>query len=697
MTKIKVIFNKKAVLLILTMGFCISFLFSTYGSLSTSNNINPEGTTLSDTVYLVGPDSYYNMQTCEHFIRTGEYRIEDPMLNYPIDNKGARPPLFNAIAIVLSFGNLEVLGWLMLLLPSIYGALLVFPMYFIGKELFNKKIAIVSALTLSVIPSISSASNGSVLGLFDHDSFLLLLFLLFFLFYIKALKGNYFIYGLLTAITLIMIYLTWVMSFFFFFLPIAFLLIKLLVDIIKEDYDSDVYFKTFIIYIMIFVFLPTVYLLTNGESILFEMTTIASCLGICFVYYIIFTKLYGINKNIPIVLYIAFIVAFFAFLFLFQDMEVPIVTSLTNFFFKGIYSNKVFVTIQEGSVYNLGKTVLLTGTTIFWLGFGGLIVYFYKTIKDNYANQNILFMTFFVVFLWLTTQTGRFTNYVVLFLVLLTVYLLYRIVLVNKKKSLIVVLSVVLIAPSALTLIDQTLNPYEMELEKQSVEYCSWLSTQDMGTPPAERPAVISWWDYGFFISAVGKHPVVADNFQSGVSTASVVFTSTSEKELISCLIVRILDFLTPLPENLTTQIKAHTDSDNLSYIINNRARPAKFNSFHSAELKMYEDTYNELSRLSDKEVNDLYRDIIVTTGYEIGYISVTKRDVLELAPIILYLANKSNYVLNLVPDKYYLQNGTANYAFYDTMMWKIYDGETLSFFKEVYINDNVRILKYRW
>jgi len=376
---------------------------------------------------------------------------------------------------------------------------------------------------------------------------------------------------------------------------------------------------------------------------------------------------------------------------------VPIVTSLTNFFFKGIYSNKVFTTIQEGSVYNLGKTILLTGTTIFWLGFGGLIVYFYKTIKDKFSNQNILLMSFFGVFLWLTTQTGRFTNYIVIFLILLTVYLLYRIVSVYKKKTIILVVAVILITPSALTSIDQTLNPYEMKLEKQSVEYCSWLSMQDTELPPEERPAVLSWWDYGFFISAVGKHPTVADNFQSGIPTASTLFTSTSEKEVISCLIVRILDSLTPLSDNLKYKIKEYTNNDNLSNIIDNRARPARFDSFLKAELDMYKESYIELSKLSNYTVNNLYRTIISETGYKIGYISVTKRDVLELAPIILYLANKSNYALNLTPDEYYLQNGTPNHAFYDTMMWKIYDRQNLSFFKEVYINDNVRILKYRW
>ena len=54
-------------------------------------------------------------------------------------------------------------------------------------------------------------------------------------------------------------------------------------------------------------------------------------------------------------------------------------------------------------------------------------------------------------------------------------------------------------------------------------------------------PAFISWWDYGFYESAIGDHPTVADNFQDGIPPAANFHTSTSEEEAVAVWIVRQL------------------------------------------------------------------------------------------------------------------------------------------------------------
>ena len=57
-----------------------------------------------------------------------------------------------------------------------------------------------------------------------------------------------------------------------------------------------------------------------------------------------------------------------------------------------------------------------------------------------------------------------------------------------------------------------------------------WLSKQDADLPPEERPAFISWWDYGFWCVYMGQHPTAADNFQYGYQFAGSFIASTDDR-----------------------------------------------------------------------------------------------------------------------------------------------------------------------
>ncbi len=79
--------------------------------------------------------------------------------------------------------------------------------------------------------------------------------------------------------------------------------------------------------------------------------------------------------------------------------------------------------------------------------------------------------------------------------------------------------------------------------EEYWVDAFDWLAKQDADiVNDADRPAFISWWDYGFYEAALGKHPTVADNFQDGIPPASNFHTATSEKDAVAVWIVRILE-----------------------------------------------------------------------------------------------------------------------------------------------------------
>ncbi len=68
-----------------------------------------------------------------------------------------------------------------------------------------------------------------------------------------------------------------------------------------------------------------------------------------------------------------------------------------------------------------------------------------------------------------------------------------------------------------------------------------WLATQDTEVPEGERPAFISWWDYGHWAMHVGRHPAAADNFQNGFQFAGNFIGAQGEENSTSLILARYL------------------------------------------------------------------------------------------------------------------------------------------------------------
>ena len=68
-----------------------------------------------------------------------------------------------------------------------------------------------------------------------------------------------------------------------------------------------------------------------------------------------------------------------------------------------------------------------------------------------------------------------------------------------------------------------------------------WLEKfkQDTQMAYSDRPAFVSWWDYGFQALDTGEHPSVSDNFQSGIPATGNMLLARSQIDLISMFIWR--------------------------------------------------------------------------------------------------------------------------------------------------------------
>ena len=67
-----------------------------------------------------------------------------------------------------------------------------------------------------------------------------------------------------------------------------------------------------------------------------------------------------------------------------------------------------------------------------------------------------------------------------------------------------------------------------------------WLAEQDTDQPYSDKPAFVSWWDYGFQALETGDHPSVSDNFQSGIPAAGNMLLARNQDDLTAMFIWRL-------------------------------------------------------------------------------------------------------------------------------------------------------------
>jgi len=204
--------------------------------------------------------------------------------------------------------------------------------------------------------------------------------------------------------------------------------------------------------------------------------------------------------------------------------------------------------------------------------------------------------------------------------------------------------------------------------EQYWVDAFAWLNDQDTEIEiPGERPAFISWWDYGFYGVAVGGHPVVADNFQDGIPPAANFHTAKSEMEAIGVWIVRLVNG--HIRENggkMSTEVvnilQNYLGENNANNVTNWMENTANSPSYHSpigeeydeelskelleGEQYSYNVVYHDITNLfndtlEDESITLLYHDIQEATGRSIRYYGVEGYDE-QIFNIFGFLADKS-------------------------------------------------------
>jgi dolichyl-diphosphooligosaccharide--protein glycosyltransferase len=218
---------------------------------------------VNDWVWFRETDAYYYMRNIEilvnHFPHFNSF---DPYILYPGGAGGLTRPFFpwliaGIIRLVTqgapTLHTMEVVAAYM---PAILGTLTLIPVYFIGKELFNRWVGVISAALVAILPG--EFLHRSLLGFTDHHVAEVLFSTVCILFLIMAIKRarereisfNHIlnrnwstitkplVYTLLAGVFLGIYLLTWQGGLLFIFIIFVYLVIQFIMDHLRRK-SSD--------------------------------------------------------------------------------------------------------------------------------------------------------------------------------------------------------------------------------------------------------------------------------------------------------------------------------------------------------------------------------------------------------------------------------------------------------------------------
>ncbi|HEQ78681.1 MAG TPA: hypothetical protein ENN76_00275, partial [Euryarchaeota archaeon] len=798
--------NWKAILAVILVFALALFVRSYFGFDSATNDGD-------DFLLSGGSDAYYYKRIIDFTAETGKDITFDPMLNYPLGTRNPRPPLYGwsnvfagqAIAPILGMDDHTSIWYVFQMSTAFWGALTIVPLYFIGREIFDKRTAIVAAITLALM---AAHIDRSVLSNGDHDAYVLFFVTCAFYFYLRALntvKGDRWVENLLKPASLKAglkkYFSSNKRSLLYAFLSAMFMLC------VSLAWQGFIYI---IVVVLIYLVIQLFFNMFRKKDSLAVLSIFAVSIGI----FLIFSGPHYVLNNLvrqwydqPVILY--FTALFFGALFV-ASRDIPWIVSLpailiiAGLTFSGVYlidpelaitiasgagyviQTKAYETIAEAQAPDFSRLGMAFGLLTFYLSIAGMFMLIYRMRKEGstgytfivaWASANIILSLSAARFMFTAAPAFALTSAWVLVIIyekmgfekIIRTFrkfegspfkALKKSVKISQIAVLLVFLSLVVV-PNAWFAVDAGI-PYEdksdydekiqdtvpdffksdrqeeagnwyfgafgYSLPKKTSYYPAayqWLATQDTDIVKEEdRPAFISWWDYGFEVVQEGKHPTVADNFLGGHRLAGNFLMSQSESESIALLVVRILegDYKHGNGE-LSPGVK--------EVLVNNGLNPSKVEDVfgsgdrYVSEVKNNPDIYGPMDqdRLLEQnaqyamlrvyvvtmgttqDVVNLYADLEKETGHVIRYAAVDRRlfpfsamdtgifyapaklsdrrmnddtntpiDFYEVKVVGIY---GDEYTFDDIPNNFQFSHYKLAYTemFFNTMLYKIYIG----------------------
>ncbi|MEA3137159.1 MAG: dolichyl-phosphooligosaccharide-protein glycotransferase, partial [Thermoplasmata archaeon] len=624
-----------------------------------------------------GNDPYYHDRSLRHLLDTGKNLNFDPAINYPEGRSNPNPPLFiwttAPLAVGLEAAHVDdPTGMALNIMTGLWGALAIFPVYMIARDLWGRGTGLWAALFTAIsAPHI----QRSVWGYADHDGITMFLITLAFAFLVKAFRAlnvreyvatwakaearnagikaaftsnkTAFLWSALSGVALTATALVWKGY------PYALAVIavavgfQLIADHLRNR-DSTALFAVYLLPLLMVVVLP--YLLYYRMFPEFLGGTIYPSLYV-FLGVLVAGLILVPTREIPSIvvfpaLLVAALVGLALLLFVFPAAGYQIFSGLGYF-----NQSKLYTTIAEAQRAQIGFVAASFGFFAFLFGFFG----FWQSLKGAWKGDPayMLVTAWGAVAFFMAFAASRFVmNAVPVFAIFIGVFMAWLFARLGfsldknvaaygqrtkrswGKWTLAVLAVVFIVVPNVWFGVDASMSSeYERDNKLDDhffgafgisfdlrdngwLETMDYLSQQDTQLKLEDRPAVIAWWDYGHWNVGIGEHPTVADPFQSHYELAGRFLASESEEEGMSWLSILLVDYDywhdgTGFSQGVASAL--------------DQASPGLSGSYPATGS--YDQQYDHLSsKVNGTAVFPLYDHLTEATGKRVGYMAADIR-----------------------------------------------------------------------
>jgi len=400
---------------------------------------------VNDWVWFRETDAYYYMRNIETLVNNfPHFNTFDPYMLYPGGGGGLTRPFFPwliaGIIRLVSLGpptqhTMEVVAAYM---PAILGTLTLIPVYFIGKELFNRWVGVISAALVVILPG--EFLHRSLLGFTDHHVAEVLFSTVCILFLIMAIKRarereisfDHFlsrdwstitkplIYTLLAGIFLGIYLLSWQGGLLFVFIIFAYLVIQFIVDHLRHKSSDYLCIVSTPLFLIAFLMLLPVLGKGSLDTIYRVAMPVAIVLPIVL---IIISRLMASRALKPVYYPLTLLGMAGIGLAAFHAINPSLFQSMLDKF-SIFVPGGVWLTVLEMHPLTL-EIAWVNFTTSFFISFISFAMLIYLVIKEQSADKT-LFLVWSIVMLIAVLGQRRFGYYYAVNAALLTGYFSWK-------------------------------------------------------------------------------------------------------------------------------------------------------------------------------------------------------------------------------------------------------------------------------
>jgi oligosaccharyl transferase (archaeosortase A-associated) len=507
---------------------------------------------LGGNVLFDGYDTYYHMRrvlyTVVHFPNTIWF---DSYLDYPHGMELTWPPLFDQLiaGISLALGihdqhGIELVG---AFIPVLLGAIAVLVVYYLVREVFDGKVALLSAFTMAIAPYHLLKTMFSAT---DHHALesLLLLAILVFLVLAVSRREKMYIFAGAAGVSMAALAYTWAgaavyLGFFFIYA-----LVQMVVDLksgkSSKDTTSLILIAFGIALVLMVPFWKMPWMAPSFLGTLAMIVAIALLFGLSKV--LLDHKVHWAFFPLAIVIlgYIYLLLPhILGQLWVFTEVD-SLIRSGGEYLLGGDMVGKIAeaepIYVRTNFFSYLGMNLLYSV-----LGLVALVLYAVRPeMKAEKRQGSILLLVWIVSTLVLTVGQVRFLYISAISTAILISILFFKVKdiigskLDGKGGNLPIVAAVLVLALLILPSVAEvaSISSDKPQITGDWYESLNWLKENTNATSwyddPSKTPeySIMAWWDYGNWILYESKRPVVANNFQAGVLDSAEFFLSQDEE-----------------------------------------------------------------------------------------------------------------------------------------------------------------------